>query len=253
MKLYKSKSQHILVDKRYLGKIVRYADLSYRDTVLEVGCGTGVLTRLLLKNSKMVYGIEIDKRFVVILQKKFKTEIESGRFVLIEGDALKVDFPKFNKFVSNIPYKISSKLTFKLLRHDFDLAVVTYQKEFAERLCAKPGDKRYGRLSVIAKTYCRAEILDVIPPHAFKPKPKVESAIVRIIPKPEVVVENRELFEDMVRFVFSRRRKKIGKVLREWSKRVGVKIAIPKGLEDKRAGEIGADEFVRIIQQNVFI
>lgn len=245
MKLYKSKGQHILVDRRYLYKIVRYADLRY-DRVLEVGCGSGLLTRLLLKNAKVVYGIEIDGRFVNLLRRKFSSEIESGRFVLIKGDALKVEFPKFDKFVANIPYQISSPLTFKLLKHDFKLAVVTYQKEFAERLTAKPGSKKYGRLSVIAKAYCKAEILDTIPPNAFKPKPKVESAIVRIIPKPEIDVKNKELFEDLVRFAFSRRRKMFGKILKEWCEKKGYLI---KSCEYnyKRPEEIPPEIYAEIV------
>ena len=246
MRLLKSKGQHILVDKKYLYKIVRYADLSYNDVVLEVGCGLGNLTKLLLKNVKRVYGIEIDPRFCKMLREKFADEIESGRFILIEGDALKVEFPKFDKFVANIPYQISSPLTFKLLKQDFKLAVVTYQKEFAERLVAREGSKRYGRLSVVAKAYCRAEVLDTIPPKAFKPRPKVESAIVRIFPEPEIVVENKEVFEDLVRFAFSRRRKKFGKIVDEWCKERGYKVKVPEKYRDKRPEDVPPEIYAEI-------
>ncbi len=245
VKLLKSKGQHVLINRRYLYKIVKYANLSYNDVVLEVGCGFGNLTRLLLKYSKIVYGIEVDERFCKFLREKFRDEIESGRFVLIEGDALKVKFPKFDKFVANIPYNISSPLTFKLLKHDFKLAVVTYQKEFAERLVAGEG-KKYGRLSIIAKAYCRAEILDIIPPKAFKPRPKVESAIVRIFPEPEIFVENKEIFEDLVRFAFSRRRKKFGKIVEEWCEERGYKVNIPEKYRDKRPEEIPANVYAEI-------
>ena len=247
MKLLKSKGQHILVDRRFIYKIIRYADLSYDETVLEVGCGLGNLTRLLLRNAKIVYGIEIDERFVNLLQKKFSDEIESGRFVLIKGDALKVEFPKFDKFVANIPFQISSPLTFKLFKYDFKLAVITYQKEFAERLIARPGSKKYGRLSVVARAYCKAEILDTIPPKAFRPRPKVESAIVRIIPEPEIVVRNLDVFEDLVKFAFSRRRKKFKKILDEWCKERGHDVQIPKGYEDKRPEEIPPEIYAEIV------
>lgn len=246
MRLLKSKGQHILVDRRYLYKILRYADLSYDDVVLEVGCGLGNLTRLLLKSVKKVYGIEVDRRFCEVLREKFKDEIEAGRFVLIEGDALKVEFPNFDKFVANIPYQISSPLTFKLLKHDFKLAVITYQKEFAERLVAREGSKRYGRLSVIAKAYCKAEILDRIPPKAFKPKPKVESVIVRIVPSPEIEVRNKDVFEDLVRFAFSRRRKKFGKILEEWSMLRGYKVKISDKYVDKRPEDIPPEVYAEI-------
>jgi len=246
MKLYKSKGQHVLVDWKYLKKIVSYAELSFDDVVLEVGCGTGRLTKLLLRSVEKVYGIEVDERMVRLLQKRFEHEIKSGRFVLIHGDALKVDFPKFDKFVSNIPYNISSPLTFKLLRHNFKLAIVTYQREFAERLVAKPGSKRYGRLSVVARAYCRAEILETIPPKAFKPKPKVESAIVSIVPEPEVEVENLELFEDLVRFAFSRRRKMFGKIVEEWCELKGLKVDLPEDLKRKRPEEIPPEAYAEI-------
>ncbi len=240
MKLVKRLGQHILVSKVILNKIVNYAEISGRDTVLEVGCGTGNLTEMLLKKARKVIGIEKDKRFIDLLQKKFKNEIEVGRLELIEADALKIEWPSFDKFVSNIPYQISSPLTFKLFKHDYKLAVVMYQKEFAERLTATSG-KKYGRLSVIARIYCRAEILDIIPPEAFRPKPKVDSAVVRIIPKPDTEVRNKELFEDFVRFVFTRRRKKFGKIAQEYG------IKIPEDLKDKRPEEIPPEVFAEIV------
>jgi len=246
MKLLKSKGQHVIVDRRYLHKMVRYAELKFDDVVLEVGCGTGRLTRLLLKSVEKVYGIELDSRMVRYLQKRFNEEIQSGRFVLIHGDALEVEFPEFDKFVASIPYQISSPLTFKLLKHDFKLAVITYQKEFAERLVAKPGSKRYGRLSVVAKAYCRAEILDTIPPRAFKPRPKVESAIVRIIPDPEVKVENMDVFEDLVKFAFSRRRKMFGKIVEEWCEERGYRVSVPDDVKRKRPEEIPPEVFAEI-------
>ncbi len=246
MKLLKSKGQHILISRKFLHKIIRYAELSFDDVVLEVGCGTGRLTRLLLRSVEKVYGIEVDERLVGYLKKRFEHEIKSGRFVLIHGDALKVEFPEFDKFVANIPYQISSPLTFKLLKHDFKLAVVTYQKEFAERLVAKPGSKKYGRLSVVVRAYCRAEILDIIPPTAFKPKPKVESAIVRIIPEPEIEVKNLDLFEDLVRFAFSQRRKMFGKIVEDWSNEKGVKIEISEELRKKRPEEIPPEIYAEI-------
>ncbi len=246
MKPLKSMGQHILVSGKFLQRIVRYAELRFDDVVLEVGCGTGRLTSLLLKNVERVYGVELDVRLVELLKKRFEREIRSGRFVLIHGDALKVDFPEFDKFVANIPYSISSPLTFKLLKHDFELAVITYQKEFAERLVAKPGSKRYGRLSVVARAYCRAEILDTIPPTAFRPRPKVESAIVRIIPEPEIRVENLEVFEDLVRFAFSRRRKMFGKIVEEWCEMRGFGVEIPDHLRRKRPEEIPPEEYAFI-------
>ncbi len=225
----------MLQDKRILRRIVNYAELSEDDVVLEVGCGTGNLTRYLLDKCKVV-GIESDKDLVQHLKTRFKKEIEDGKFKLIHGDALKVDFPKFNKFVSNIPYRISSPLTFKLFNCDFELAVIMYQREFAERLCYP--ERFPNKLGIIAKTYCKAELLEMVKPFAFNPKPRVESAIVKILPKPELIVKDRALFEDFIKFLFSRRRKKLGKVIGEWCKLRKVKLNIPNSIKDKRVEEI---------------
>ncbi len=246
IKLFKSKGQYILKDKAILKRIVKYADVNQNDVILEVGCGTGALTKILLKNAKKVYGIELDKRFIDLLSKKFKDEIKKGRLELIHGDALKIDFPNFDKFISNIPYQISSPLTFKLFKYDFKLAVITYQKEFAERLVASPGDKNYGRLSVVAKAYCSAEILEVIPNTAFVPVPKVDSAIVRLTKKPQILVKNSEIFEDLVRFSFSMRRKKFKKIVDAWCKKYNISLDIPSELENLRPEDISPETFAEI-------
>ncbi len=241
MKLYRREGQHILIDRRVLSRIVRYADLSEGDSVLEVGCGLGNLTSYLLRNASIVYGIEKDRRFVEVLKRKFSKEISEGRFVLIEGDALRTDWPDFDKFVSNIPYHISSELTFRLLRHSFKTAVVMYQREFAERLTAREGSKNYGRLSIMARAFCRAEILEIVGPSAFRPKPNVESAIVKLIPEPEIRVRDPEKLDLLVREAFSSRRKKFGKVL----KRLGIECSVG-GLEDERPENIPPEVFARL-------
>jgi|Deesub1362A_J573_1020465.scaffolds.fasta_scaffold00072_12 16S rRNA (adenine1518-N6/adenine1519-N6)-dimethyltransferase len=250
MRLYKQRDQHILTDKSALKRVVGYSELSDDEVVLEVGCGPGNLTYGLLKKAEKVIGIEKDPRMVNLLRKKFSKEIEDGRFELIQGDALKVDFPEFDKFISNIPYSISSPLTFKLLKHDFRLAIVMYQKEFAERLVAQPGSKKYGRLSVTSRAFCRAEILEVVGRKAFRPAPKVDSAVVRLIPRPEFEVNNLDTFEDLVRFSFSMRRKKFGKILESWFNRrklnLEVLAAKYKDLLEKRPEEIEPEVFAEL-------
>ncbi len=234
--------QHILSDKRVIHRLCGYAEINHKDTVLEVGCGSGNITETLLDRANKVIGIELDDRFYRVLQERFYNEIKREELVLIHGDALKIDFPSFDKFVANIPYNISSPVTFKLLQHEFDLAAVLYQKEFAKRMVAEPGSKDYSRLSVILKSYCRPQFMESVPKGAFKPHPEVSSAIVRLVPQPQFTINNRELFEDMVRFVFSRRRKLVGKSLSQWSKIRKVELKIPDELWDylsaKRPGEI---------------
>ncbi|RLI78516.1 ribosomal RNA small subunit methyltransferase A [Archaeoglobales archaeon] len=246
MRLKKSKAQHMLLDTRILKRIVDYAEVSEEDTVLEVGCGTGNLTEYLLERCKVI-GIEVDREMVKHLKVRFKDKIDEGKFELIQANALKIEFPSFTKFVSNIPYKISSPLTFKLFNHDFELAVVMYQREFAERLC-KP-EVHPNKLGIIAKMYCKAEILEIVKSSAFKPRPKVESAIVKIVPKAELKVKNRRLFEDFVKFIFSRRRKKLGKVIEEWGKLNGVGIEVPSEIRDKRVEEVNFRVLVDIVNE----
>ncbi len=139
---------------------------------------------------------------------------------LINDDAVKVDFetlPKFNKIVSNLPFQISSPITFKIINYDFDLAVLIYQNEFAERLIAIPGSKDYSRLSVGVYYKARCKILETVSKTCFKPQPKVDSCIIMLKPrkKPPFSVIEEKLFFDLIRNLFNHRRKKIKNILGE--------------------------------------
>lgn len=126
-------------------------------------------------------------------------------------------------------------MTFKVLKHGFKLSVVTYQKEFAERLVAREGSKKYGRLSVIAKAYCKAEIVDIIPRYAFKPVPKVDAAIVKIVHEPEIKVENLEVFEDLVTFVFRGGGRSSRRFLRSGARKEKLELATwGTGMKDRK-------------------
>jgi 16S rRNA (adenine1518-N6/adenine1519-N6)-dimethyltransferase len=118
--------------------------------------------------------------------------------------------PEFNKVVSNLPYQISSPITFKLLDIGFDVAVLMLQREFAERMVAKPRSEDYGRLSVGVYYRAECEILMSVHPHAFWPQPKVESCVVRLVPKkPPFAVKDKDAFFRVTKAIFSHRRKKI--------------------------------------------
>ncbi|RLG57870.1 MAG: 16S rRNA methyltransferase, partial [Candidatus Hydrothermarchaeota archaeon] len=127
--------QVFLIDERVLKREVEYAELSSKDVVLEIGSGFGSLTKFLVEKAKKVYAIERDSTLIEVL----KSYVIAKNLEIIQRDALRITFPEFNKCVSNLPYVISSPITFKLLKHDFEKAILTYQKEFAERLIAKPG------------------------------------------------------------------------------------------------------------------
>ncbi len=236
--------QHMVVNKALISRIAGYAELDPQDVVLEVGCGTGNLTAEILKRCRRcrVVGIEKDPRMVERLRRRFNVEIMEGRFTLIHGDALQMDFPPFTKFVSNIPYKISSPLTFKLFRYKYRMAIVMYQREFAERLCGEDS-----RLGVISKVYCTPEILEIVKPSAFRPRPKVDSAVVRILPRPKVEVQNLELFEKFVTFAFSMRRKRMQKIVRAFRERTGYVVEVDDEVGRMRPEEVGAKRFAEIV------
>lgn len=207
--------QNFLVDNHVAKKEIEYASLDRNDIVLEIGPGKGILTKLLAKKVKKVIAIEIDSRLVKELRPTLPDNVN-----LINADALKIDFktiPKFNKIVSNLPFQISSPITFKFLKYSFSKAILIYQKDFAERMIASSGSKNYSRLSVgiYYKTYCR--ILDIVSKESFYPKPKVDSSIVEIIPRenPPFKVKNEEFFFEITKKLFGHRRKKIKNILEE--------------------------------------
>jgi len=194
---------------------VSHANITKNDVVLEIGPGTGILTKLLAERAKKVIAIEIDGELIDKLKKFILDNVE-----LIHGDALKVDFetlPKFNKIVSNLPFQISSHITFKFLDYNFSLAVLIYQKEFADRMVAKPGSKDYSRLSVgiYYKTNCN--IIDTISRTCFYPQPRVDSCMVKLSPRdsPPFSVYDESFFFDLTRELFNHRRKKIKNTLIE--------------------------------------
>lgn len=200
IKVSKKKGQHFLVDSNLLKRQVEYSELQYSDMVLEIGAGLGTLTRALAEKAKKVFAIEKDQKLLRILKDKLSI---LNNVEIISGDALKLDFPAVQKIISNIPYSISSPLTFKILSAKYERAVLTYQLEFAERLIAKPGTKNYGRITVGVYYKAEAKILEKIPRTAFYPPPKVESAMVMLMPKPPPFEPlNEKAFFEIVRFLF---------------------------------------------------
>ena len=198
----KAKGQNFLMDLDVLNKQLRLARLTPGDIVLEVGAGLGVLTWELSIRARQVVSYESDPRLTEYLRRDLPENVD-----LREEDALKAEWPPFDKMVANVPYSISSPLLFKLLDSDYALAVLLLQKEFADRLTAEPRTKAYGRLTVASARLADIELLEVVPSTAFHPQPRVESAIVRIIPQRSFPVMDEHLFNTLLRVVFSQRRK----------------------------------------------
>lgn len=204
--------QHFLIDEGILDREVKYAGVSAEDTVLEIGAGLGFLTRKLAERARHVYAVEIDRRLCQVLNDILS---KYDNITIINADILKIEFPPdVNKVVANIPYSISSGITFKLLNSKISLSVLTYQWEFARRMTARPGTKCYGRLSVMVSIMADVEILERIPRIYFFPPPDVDSAIVRILRRNKYSnIRNFKIFENLVRRLFSFKGKTLRKAL----------------------------------------
>jgi 16S rRNA (adenine1518-N6/adenine1519-N6)-dimethyltransferase len=187
--------------------MVEYAWVSSGDVVLEIGTGAGDLTLLLARVAKEVISIERDERLLKLAGGRLRN-YKNVR--LIHGDATRVELPPFDKVIANLPYGISSDITFRLLERGFELAVLMYQREFAERLVAKPGSDNYGRLTVNTYYRAKAEVLEEVPPEVFFPKPKVTSAVVRLKTRePPFEVADEQRFFTVVRALFQHRRQRV--------------------------------------------
>jgi len=203
------RDQYFLVDERAVERILSLVDVSGR-VVLEVGPGKGVLTRGLLDRGAGVVAVEIDPVLVEELKGTFASEIGDGSLHLIEGDAVKADLPPFELVVANLPYSISSPITFRLLEHGFSEAILMYQAEFADRMVARIGTPACGRLTVMVQTYAEVKRCLHIPPNAFSPRPQVHSTVVRVVPRePPYPIRDRKRYADVVRVLFSHRRKTV--------------------------------------------
>jgi len=240
--------QHFMTDCGLMQRMISYAMVNNEDIVLEVGAGFGFLTQLLSQKCKKVVAVEVDHKLIQALREQFQG-VKNIEF--IEGDVLKASVPPFNKLVSTPPYSISSSLLFWLLERPFDLAVLTFQKEFAERLAAPVGSKDYSRLTV--STYFRAdvELLDCVPKTAFYPPPDVDSIVVRLKPKskPPFKVRDEKAFSDLVQAVFTQRNKKLRNAIllfllkRGMTREKAQELADSLTFHDKRVRELAPEDF----------
>ena len=204
--------QNFLLDKKVLKKIVKSAELSKKEIVVEIGPGIGNLTKELAKKAKKVIAIEKDKRMVEILKKELKN---LDNVEIIEGDArekieeIAKKIGKNYKIVANIPYYLTSFLIRKILelKNKPKLIVLMVQKEVAQRICAKP--PKMNLLAVSVQFFSKAKIISFVPKNCFWPRPKVDSAILEIQPKEQLPLRNLEVFFKIVKKGFSHKRKQL--------------------------------------------
>lgn len=225
----KSLGQNFLVDQGILKGIVKAADLSKEDTVLEIGPGLGNLTAELAENAGYVLAVEIDKRLIPILKENLK-DYENIRF--LNADILQIDPARelaelkkkgdgspdegdgssgCLKIVANLPYYITTPVIMKLLESRIKAKTMVFmvQKEVADRMKAPPGGKDYGALSVAVQYYSRPSIIMDVPPDSFIPAPEVYSSVIRLelYDQPPVDIRSEELFFKLVKAAFAQRRK----------------------------------------------
>ncbi len=253
LKKYKIKprkklGQNFIVSRRYAEIIVSSLMLKPSDKVYEIGAGLGGLTLTAARHAAFIIAVEIDP----YLSKALKDiSVDYYNVQVVNADALHLGVPSLvNKVLSNVPYSISSKLLIMIAKSQtYELCVLTLQREFVERLLAKPGTREYGRLTVIVNLLCDIERIADIPRQAFYPTPDVDSAVIRLRPAPKVSPITLEKVEELSRRIFSYRRKLVGRAL----KIAGIypRGAVPSEIKEllfKRVYELTLEELVLLAE-----
>lgn len=209
--------QNFLIDTHVLEKIIREAQITKEDCVIEIGPGIGTMTQYLAEYARQVIAIEIDKNLIPILE---DTLSSYHNVTIINEDVLKVDIRKLAeeknrgrpiKVVANLPYYITTPIVMGLLESHVPLDSITImvQREVAQRMQEGPGSKEYGALSLAVQYYAKPEIVANVPPNCFMPRPNVGSAVIRLTchEKPPVEAKNEKFMFDLIRASFNQRRK----------------------------------------------
>ncbi|UHQ20928.1 16S rRNA (adenine(1518)-N(6)/adenine(1519)-N(6))-dimethyltransferase RsmA [Lysobacter sp. KIS68-7] len=247
--------QHFLHEKGIIGKIVQAVDPKPGDRLVEIGPGQGAITFPLLDRHGALTVIEFDRDLIAPLTAASKAH---GALTIVHSDVLEVDFTALAagmhaqdgkiRLVGNLPYNLSSPILFHALDHAAAIRDMHFmlQKEVVDRMAAEPGSKVYGRLSVMLQAYCRVVPLFKVPPGAFRPPPKVDSAVVRMVPRApgEIGVQDPKRFAHVVRAAFGQRRKTLRNALNGVADSTMIEAA---GLRpDARAEQIDVAGFVRL-------
>ncbi|UCF30136.1 MAG: ribosomal RNA small subunit methyltransferase A [bacterium] len=250
--------QHFLHDGNLLRTIVDAAELDSGSHVLEIGVGTGNLTRIILETGAQVVGVEVDRSLESRIEDQFGT---NPSFRLVRGDILRIPWsdllPREDKAVvmGNLPYAVSSQVLFKVLQWRERVARVVFlvQWEVGARLAADRGGKDYGILSVACQLYGKPTILRKIPPGVFTPPPRVDSALVRwdVRSSPITPVDDRDFTMEVIRAAFAQRRKKLvnslAARLKDWDKDALQKVCGVLGIpENTRAEQLSVEQFAQL-------
>ena len=246
-KAKKQFGQNFLVDQNIIADIVRCIRPTPDDNMVEIGPGLGALTRPLLKTLNTLHVVEIDRDIIA----RLKTDYPQDKIVIHEGDALKFDFATLAtplRIVGNLPYNISSPLLFHFADYAAGITDMHFmlQNEVVERMVAEPSTAAYGRLSVMLQYRFYMEKLLDVPPQSFRPAPKVDSAIVRMVPLPavQIAVKDEALYAKVVASAFGQRRKTLRNTLRDYLAEDD--FALLEINAQLRAENLGVAEFTRI-------
>lgn len=222
-KAKKKFGQNFLVDEQTIADIISAIRPEPEDSMVEIGPGLGALTRPLLKKLNHLHVVEIDRDIIARLESDYPQDNPKSLLVIHSGDALAFDLSTLAaplRIVGNLPYNISSPLLFHFASYAERIRDMHFmlQDEVVERMVAEPSTPEYGRLSVMLQYRFHMEKLLAVPPESFRPAPKVNSAIVRMIPLPasEIAVRNEKLFAAIVRTAFGQRRKTLRNTLRSY-------------------------------------
>ena len=260
----KSLGQNFLINEEVINEIIDSSEITENDLIIEIGPGLGTLTKYLLENAGKVICVELDRKMIEILNDRFSLY---DNLEIINSDILKVDLNeiilkekskgqiKSVKVVANLPYYITTPIIMKLLEEKLDIESITVmiQKEVADRLIAKPGDKLSGAITYTVYYYCEAEKIIEVPNSSFIPEPNVISEVIKLkIRKNKIVnVKDENLFFNIIKCAFMQRRKTLINSLTNnhifKSKTDGEKILNELGLDlNIRAEKLSLDDFKRI-------
>ena len=239
--------QNFLVDPGIIGAIVSAINPQRGDTVVEIGPGLGAITQPLLQRVDLLHVVEIDRDLIARLRQQYPAD----RLSIHEGDALAFDFSSIGRplrLVGNLPYNISTPLLFHLAEYAEYVGDMHFmlQKEVVERMVAEPGDADFGRLSVMLQYRFWLEWLIDVPPESFDPAPKVDSAVVRLIPKPPEarLACDQVKLAAVVQQAFSQRRKMLRNTLKGMADEAAL---VAVGIEPTwRAEDVSVDAYVRL-------
>ena len=246
----KKLAQFFMIDSETIAKLVETAGLKKTDTVLEIGAGTGFLTKELQKQCKTI-AVELDDNLFQLLE----SELPKENLELLHGNFLDLKIPKFTKVVSLPPYTIASAIIYKILEEGFEKAVLVFQFEFVERLAAEPGFFDYNALSVITQYFCNVKVLQKIPAKSFFPSPRSDSVIVVLEwKKRKKNVKHTLVFKKFIQSIFRFSNKNLCNALEKSFQFISSDLKISRKEFEKRVSELKcADEKVKLISCEQFV